>query len=275
MLTADLPARLDQLAAAAKWEYLLYIAAFFLAAWVIHRLAGRLANRLVRLTRLASRQGRLKQERQQTLRGLFAGLISFFVFAFATLFSLALFVDAATLIWMVGLFSAAFGLGARPLVSDFLSGVSFIFEDTFDVGEKVEIVGAPGGTIEGVIEEVYLRTTLVRAPTGELFTVPNGEIRVVRNFSRGRFSRADIKLKVAADDLSRAVALLSALGVEAVNLLPNLLEPWQVIGADSAMGQETELTLIAKARFGKAAEMRPNMLALIQERLTEAGITLL
>ncbi len=275
-MTVDLPTQLDQLAAAAlKWEYLLYIAVFYLVAWVIHRLAGRLANRLVRLTRLASRQGRLKQERQQTLRGLFAGLINFFVFTLATLFSLALFVDAATLIWMVGLFSAAFGLGARPLVSDFLSGVSFIFEDTFDVGEKVEFLGAPGGTVEGVIEEVYLRTTLVRAPTGELFTVPNGEIRVVRNFSRGRFSRADIRLKVAADDLSRAVPLLTALGVEAVNLLPNLLEPWQVIGADSAMGQETELTLIAKARFGKAAEMRPNMLALIQERLAEAGITLL
>jgi small-conductance mechanosensitive channel len=46
---------------------------------------------------------------------------------------------------MVGLFAAAFGLGARPLVSDYLTGVGFLFEDTFDVGEKVDILGNEGG----------------------------------------------------------------------------------------------------------------------------------
>jgi hypothetical protein len=64
------------------------------------------------------------------------------------------------------------------------------------------------------------------------------------------------------------------LGREAVSLLPNLLEPWQVISENGTIGQQTELTLLAKARFGKAAEMRPRLLALVQERLAEAGITL-
>ena len=193
----------------------------------------------------------------------------FIAFAAATLASVGQFVRLDTLVWVVGLFSAAFGLGARPLISDFLSGVSLIFEDIFAVGEKVEILG-----VEGVVEAVSLRNTWMRAPTGELYIVPNGEVRVVRNFSRGRFSTADVKIKIAADDLSQALPILEALGTEAVALLPNLLEPWQVISESGAIGQQTELMLLAKARFGEAATMRPRLLALVQERLSGAGIAL-
>jgi hypothetical protein len=64
------------------------------------------------------------------------------------------------------------------------------------------------------------------------------------------------------------------LGQEAVHVLPNLLEPWQVISEHGEIGQQIELTLLAKARFGQAAELRPRLLALVQERLAEAGIAL-
>ena len=251
------------------WSKGARIAGFFFLAWLVHRLTPRIAHRTVQLSRFTPESRRPRPERQKTLQGLIASGISGIAFTAATLSSLGQFVDATTLVWMVGLFSAAFGLGARPLISDFLAGVNLIFEDAFAVGEKVEMLG-----VEGVIEEVNLRTTWIRAPTGELYIVPNGEVRVVRNFSRGRFSTADIKLKIAAADLNRTLPLLQELGKEAVALLPNLLEPWQVISESGVIGQQIELTLLAKARFGKAAEIRPRLLALVQERLTEAGIAL-
>jgi small conductance mechanosensitive channel len=255
------------------WSYLLRVFLFYFAAWLIHRLSHRLA-RVLYSQRLGSSSRRFRTERLATLRGLIASAITFLAFTTATLFSLSLAVDTNTLIWMVGLFSAAFGLGARPLISDFLTGVSFMFEDTFDVGEKVELMGLGGDPVEGVIEAVKLRTTQVRAPSGELFTVPNGEVRVVRNFSRGRFSMAHVKLKTSADDLPQALALLEDLGQEAVILLPNLLEPWQIISESGAIGQQAELTLITKTKFGKAAEMLPRLLALVHERFAGAGLSL-
>jgi small conductance mechanosensitive channel len=178
-------------------------------------------------------------------------------------------VQLDTLVWVLGLFSAAFGLSARPLISDVVAGVGLIFEDTFAVGEKVEIL-----QVEGVVEAVNLRTTWLRAPTGELYVIPNGEVRVVRNFSRGRFSLVKITLKVEAADLGRALPVLRDLGLEAVALLPSLLEPWQVISESGVIGQQTELTLLAKARYGQAAGMRPRLLALAQERLTAADVDL-
>ncbi len=242
---------------------------FFLAAWFFSRLARRLSGRIMALGKFAPRNRQPRPERQETLRSLIASAIALFAFLTALLLSIGLFVDAATLVWMVGLFSAAFGLGARPLISDFLSGAGFIFEDTYSVGEKIEVLA-----VEGIVEAINLRTTFLRSSSGELYVIPNGEIRTVRNFSRGRFSLVTLKLTIQAEDLGRVIPLLKELGEEAVSVLPNLLEPWQILSESGVIGIQTELTLLAKARFGKAAEMRPRLLALIQERLIEADIIL-
>jgi small-conductance mechanosensitive channel len=86
------------------------------------------------------------------------------------------------------------------------------------------------------VETVNLRTTTLRSPSGELFVVPNGEIRIVRNFSRGRFSSATVSIKLNAEDLSRVIPILEDLGKEALLLLPNLLEPWQIISQSGFTG---------------------------------------
>ena len=255
------------------WGKLLLIVLFYLLALLFHRFSNRLAGRLVRVSRFRKQEPPLSEERLQTLRGLVSSALTFLGFGVATFFTLLLFVDGDTLIWMIGLFSAAFGLGARPFLSDFLTGVAFFFEDTFGVGEKVELSGT-SGSINGVVEAVNMRTTEIRAPSGELLTVPNGEIRLIRNYSRGRFSVADINLKIAAEDVQKAIDLLIDIAEEAVTILPNLLEPWQVISKSGEMGNSVELTLIAKARFGQAAEMRPRLLAFVQEQFAAAEIQL-
>ncbi|MFZ0543881.1 MAG: mechanosensitive ion channel domain-containing protein [Candidatus Promineifilaceae bacterium] len=242
---------------------------FFTAAWLVHRSNNRLASRIIRFGRFTPRHKQMRAERHLTLQSLLASGISIVIFVIVIFSSLALFVDFDSLLWVIGLFTAGFGLAARPVISDFLTGVSFIFEDTFDVGEKVEILG-----VEGVIEAVNLRTSTLRAPTGELYIVPNGEIRLIRNFSRGRFSTVKITLKLVSEELGVAIPILEDMANEAVLTLPNLLEPWQLISETGVIGQNTELTLIAKARYGLGAEMRPRLLALVQEKLTEENIQL-
>jgi moderate conductance mechanosensitive channel len=251
-----------------SWGPWIRVGIYFLLAWLASVFSSYFAHLMLVIWKMG-RQDQMTPERKEALQSLYASATSFFVFIVAILASLSLFIKPDTLVWMVGLFSAAFGLGARPLISDYLTGIGFIFADTFGVGEKVDILG-----IEGVIEKIDLRTTWMRAPNGELVIIPNGEIRLVSNYSRGKFSTANISLKVVAADLSRALVLLQRVGREAVSVLPNLLEPWQVISKEGVIGQQAELTLLTKARFGKAAEMRPRLLALVQERLAEAEIEL-
>ncbi|MGD9092316.1 MAG: mechanosensitive ion channel, partial [Anaerolineales bacterium] len=244
------------------------IVIYFATAWVVSTISNRIARRIMQSKQLLPRSRQPLSDRQKTIQSLIAGFISLIAFITATILSLGLFVDSTTLVWMVGLFSAAFGLGARPLISDYLQGISFIFEDTFTVGEKIELPGSP--PVQGVIEAISLWSTSFRAPSGELFVVPNGEIRTVRNFSRGKFSVANITLKISASDLGETITILETLGKEAVILLPNLIEPWQTLSPEGVISQYTELTIVAKARFGKAAEMQPRLLNLAQERLAQA-----
>jgi small conductance mechanosensitive channel len=269
----------------------IFIGIFFLLAFIVHRLAWHIAGGLLHSSlwsrvflwssnrlksshfKLDVAEAKMRVERQYTIQHLVASTISLAAFAIAGLLSLSQFLSAEALALFAGLFTAAFSLGARPLIADMLSGMSFIFEDSFDVSEKIEIASVTG-KVEGVVESMNLRTTAIRAPTGELYVVPNSEIRILRNFSRGRFSTAHIKLKLATDDLERALLLLSDLGSEAIVLLPNLMGSWQVISETGALGAHTELTLLAKANFGQAAELRPRLLALVQERLAEADIVL-
>ena len=253
---------------------LLLIILFFTIAWLLQRFAHRLAGLFLGLNSYASERRRWRNERIETLRGLVANAISFIAFTLATVLSLALFIETDTLVWMIGLFSAAFGLGARPLISDYLTGVGFIFDDTIDVGEKVEILLGPQ-TIEGVIEEIWLRMTILRAASGEHYTIPNGEIRIIRNFSRGRFSTCKIRLKIPTKELENAVDMLESLGDEALAILPNLLEPWDVFSPDDESSSQTELVVVAKTKFGQAAKARPKIISFIHKRLGETGLELL
>lgn len=252
------------------WGQILLILLYFFLAYGLHRASGRIAGRIIRLNRFRPQKRQLREERSRTLRQLVSSLITFLAFATAVFSSLNLFVAADTLIWMVGLFSAAFGLGARPLISDYLTGVGFLFEDSMDVGEKVEIL-----SVEGIVEAINLRTISLRSPNGELFIIPNGEIRIIRNFSRGLFSPANVTIKLSAVDLNQTLSILETIAEDAMLKLPNLIEPWLIINESGVLGQQTELTIVAKARFGKAAEMKPRLLAYIQEHLVNQNIELI
>jgi small conductance mechanosensitive channel len=209
----------------------------------------------------------LSPRRSDTLRGLAKHLTRAIIFGVVGIFILSLFVNSAGLLTFLGLFSAAFGLGARPLVQDYISGVVFIFEDQYNVGEKVEIFG-----IEGTVLDVNLRTTILRAPSGELFIIPNGEVRVVRNFGRGEFSLASIRVVVRSAQLERALALLDTLAPTLPNLVPELIEAPRILSEEGTLSERVGLTVFAKARFTQGVEARRKLLRIVQEALAKAEI---
>ncbi len=167
------------------------ILTYFIAALLVAFLFKTIGARVGQARSAGSaRWSESSPEPQKTLQSLIASAINLFVFIIAIMASVTLFVDPNTLAWVVGLLGTAVGFGARLIVGDYLSGLSFLFEDTFSVGDKIEIHGPP--TIEGVVETINLRTTLLRSSSGELYILPNGEIRTVRNFSRGQVPQLPI-----------------------------------------------------------------------------------
>ena len=209
----------------------------------------------------------LSERRRATLKSLSSHLTRAIIWLICGIFILSLFVSSAGLLTFLGLFSAAFGLAARPIVSDYLSGIVFIFEDQYNVSEKVEIFG-----IEGTVIDVNLRTTVLRSPTGELYIIPNGEVRVVRNFGRGEFSIATIRVAVPSNQLEEAMALLETLAPALSREIPELIEPPKILSEDGTLGTRVGLTVFAKARFSQGVEARRKLLHIVQDTLEKAQI---
>jgi small-conductance mechanosensitive channel len=246
------------------------VALLAVSAWTVHRASWGLARRAVRLSQYAHRAREQRPERRVTLQGVVANAISLLAVAAAVAvgFVRVLQISPDTVVWSVGLFSVAFGLAARPILADVFSGASLVFEDNYTVGEKVEMAG-----VVGVVEEVALRTTRVRGDTGELFVVPNGEVRVVRNFSRGEFSLANVTVTVPANELGRALEVLAGAAAQAPGAFSEVAESIRIISETGRLGATAEVTLVVKATYAQGAELRPRLMAWVRDRLADAGLS--
>ncbi len=262
---------------------LAFVIVIFFLAWLVTRISSRLAGWALRFARYdvparATDAAALPPHsaytrRHQTVQLLLASFINLVAFIVAFILAAGQFVSLVNLAVVSTIVANAFGFAARDYIGDFLNGISNIFENRFDVGDNVSIFRV-GDTLEGTVERVTVRTLTIRTRAGELIVVPQGEVRILRNYSRGSFTGTHVVVLVAAADLPAALAVLLALADEAAALLPDLLEPWKVVGHDGQLGAAAEIHLHARARYGRGAELRLRMMTLVAERLAAAGVAL-
>jgi small conductance mechanosensitive channel len=109
----------------------------------------------------------------------------------------------------LGVAGLAFGFGSQYLIRDLIAGLFIIMENQYRVGDVARVAG-----IAGLVEDINLRRTLLRDLDGIVHVVPNGEIRVASNLTRG-FSRVNLNISVAYDtDLEHAMAVIDRVGKE-------------------------------------------------------------
>ncbi|MBP7960664.1 MAG: mechanosensitive ion channel [Caldilineaceae bacterium] len=244
-----------------------FVVIYYVVAWVAIQILSPVVRRAVISSGGWGRSRRYSERRAETLGGLTQDVLRVLVYIIATVAALSLFVDSRGLLTFLGLFSAAFGLGARPLVSDYISGMVFLFEDQYTIGEKVEING-----VEGMVEDLNLRTTHLRAPSGEFYVIPNGEVRNVRNFARGTFSIGTIRLQIKTAQLDEAMIILNQVVPTLMKAVPDLLEVPELISERGEMGIHTGLSLVARTQYGRGASSRTQLLSLIHDAFDAGGI---
>lgn len=226
-------------------------------AWLIWRVAH---------YRRRLRRSTLSAQRSATLRQLTQSLMNAVAVFLALIFMLSLVTTPSALATALGLFSAGLGFAARPFISDVMSGIQLLLQDQFAIGEKVEIGDR---NVIGVVERVSLTRTLLRGDGGELWIVPNGDVRTIRNFARGSFSAAHIHLTLPTARLDEGLAILQAVIADPG---PDVLETPEVISEEGLIGATTELMLKVKARHGMAPQVRRRLLGRVYAALAEHQI---
>jgi len=87
--------------------------------------------------------------------------------------------DIGPLLAGLGVVGIAIGFGAQSLVRDVISGIFFLMEDAFRVGEYIDT-----GRLRGTVEGMSLRSVRLRHQNGQVHTIPFGQVQSVTNFSR-------------------------------------------------------------------------------------------
>jgi small-conductance mechanosensitive channel len=235
-------------------------------------LTGALA-RFERTVQAAGGNGQAeRQKRARTLASVLRSLGLVAIVIAASLMVLAEFgVDIAPLLAGAGILGLALGLGAQSLVRDLMGGFFILVEEQFHVGDVIAV-----GAITGTVERMTLRATYLRDLDGALHLIPNGEVRIVSNLTRG-WSCAVVDVTVPSQsDTGQLIALLQDVcGIAAADasLAAPLPEPPTVLGVEALDAATVRVRLTAKTRPGRQWEVGRMLRLRIKERLDAEGIS--
>lgn len=249
-----------------------------LAAGVLLLLLAKLAVRRMhrRLEAADSTTQELSLQRAATLTQAITHLVQIAVWTLTILVLLGEFdVNLGPLIAGAGIVGLALGFGAQSLVRDFLSGFFILLEDQFGVGDIIE-VSVGGQDVSGKVEKVSLRTTDVRAFDGTRHTIPNGNILMVGNRSRG-WARVIVDVSVAyTEDIDRVRGVLEELFQELreePDLQGSFFSGPEVLGVEGVGERDVVLRVTAEVRPTRKGSLERMLRQRIKERLDLRGIS--
>ncbi len=179
-------------------------------------------------------------------------------------------VEVGPLIAGAGVVGVAIGFGAQTLVRDVISGMFFLLDDAFRVGEYIQ-----SGNFKGTVESFSLRSVKLRHHRGPLYTVPFGVLGAVQNMSRD-WVIDKLSIGVTYDtDLDKAKKLIKQVGKELTQdpeLGPNILETLKMQGVEQFGDFAIQIRLKMMTKPGEQFAVRRRAFALIKKAFDANGI---
>jgi moderate conductance mechanosensitive channel len=145
-----------------------------------------------------------------------------------------------------GLVGALLTFAFQNLLKDWINGFLIIFEDQYAVGDMIEF-----GEFIGIVENMSLRATQLRAADGRLITIPHNQVITAHNLSKD-WSRVNFTIEVAYQtDPNLAIALMQEVAenmATAPQWQEDIINPVQVIGVSrvSHAGIEIMIRIVVK-----------------------------
>lgn len=188
------------------------IAGIIVGALILRKISDRVIDKIVRKAVVSdhflTKEAELKRE--NTLVRVFTKTLSILIWVFAILMILSeTGVNIGALLVGAGVAGLAVGFGGQYLIRDVISGLFIIFENQFRVGDVVCLDGTCG-----LVEDITLRSTILRDLDGTVHHVPNGEIKKTSNLSK-HFARIHLNVGVSySTDLDHVIGVINKVGKE-------------------------------------------------------------
>lgn len=212
-----------------------------------------------------------RQARLRTLLPILRNVIFIVLLVMVALMALSsLGVEIGPLIAGAGVVGVAIGFGAQTIVKDIISGMFFLLDDAFRVGEYVQ-----SGQYKGTVESFSLRSVKLRHHRGPLFTVPFGELGAIQNMSRD-WVIDKLSVGVTYDtDLDQVKKLVKQIGrqlAEDAEMGPHILETLKMQGVEQFGDFAIQIRLKIMTKPGEQFVIRRRAYALLKKTFDENGI---
>ena len=231
-----------------------------------------LIDRKLAVTLDAGPEGGAHAARLQTLLPITRNLsLASLVAVAGTMVLASLGVEIGPLIASAGVVGVAIGFGAQTLVKDIISGIFYLVDDAFRIGEYIQ-----SGTYKGTVESFSLRSVKLRHQRGALYTIPFGTLGAVQNLSRD-WVVDKILVNVPYDtDIDAVRRIMKRIGAELLEdeeLRPGIIKTLKLQGVsqfgDYAIKLQTKMmTVPGDVQFAA----RRRALLLIQRDFKAQGI---
>jgi len=169
-----------------------------------------------------------------------------------------------------GVIGLAIGFGSQKLVQDIITGMFVLLGDTLRIGDVVEVASRVG-----VVEQMTMRTVVLREYSGNVHTIPYSAIDTVTNYTKD-FSYAVFNIGVAyRESVDQVMEVLREIGAE-MNRDPQfrrmILEPLEVAGVDAFADSAVIIKARLKTRPLKQWEVSREFNRRVKNRFDELGI---
>lgn len=240
-----------------------------LGAWLARHLSSMLVTGVVRRAVHRKHHGDLTDEdikkRQDTLIAMFTAMLRVFIWAVAGFSIFGLIfprLDLTPILAGASVLGVAIGFGAQTLIKDFLSGLFIILENQYRVGDVVEIDEA-----NGTVEQITLRSTIIRDNNGSVHYIPNGNITHAINKTMG-FAKINLTIEVSAStDVDALAAIINEVGsrmAEEPKWKERIIEKPHFLGIDSFTTSTLDVKIVGKtypnAQWSVIGDLRRRLL---------------
>ncbi|HHW48241.1 MAG TPA: mechanosensitive ion channel family protein [Clostridiaceae bacterium] len=197
-------------------------------------------------------------------------LISIFKYAVYILSGVVILTDVfkmTSVLAAAGVGGIAIGFGAQSLIKDIISGMFIVMEDQYAVGDLITV-----GDMTGTVEQLELRVTKLRNFNGDLYIIPNGEIKKVINHTRGnRAVIVDVPIAHSVD-IDKAFAVAEEVCSDVAKEFDAIVEKPRVLGITELRDRNLNLRIFARTRPDTQGEVERRIRKLIKERFSKEDI---
>lgn len=263
-------------------EHLLNVLLILFLAWLVRRVSTgliiRLLKHVVRPDVYPTKSDR--EKRIKTLHSLASGIIRVAVYIVAIILIIGEIKPGSTalLFTSAGLIGVVVGFGAQSLIKDLVTGIFIIIENQYRIGDEVTLVAGMGmGSIEGTVEDVTIRTTVLRDLSGNVHHLPNGNIGVTTNKTLGYSRLNEVIIVEFNTDLDKLEKVIKQVGEELAalpELQARILDPPNMASVRGLTDSGIAVRVLAKTSAASQWKIRSAFYRMLLKALAKNNIKL-